>query len=67
MQQRHISEDELRAVVESPQWTTPGKSSPRRGPRINLWKRVEGRLIRATIAVDDKEVVSVVAPEEEGN
>jgi hypothetical protein len=56
MQQRGISEDELRAVLESPQWTTPAKSAPGRGPRINFWRRVEGRLIRVTMAIDDEEV-----------
>jgi hypothetical protein len=66
MQQRQISEEELQAVLENPQWTTPAKSASGRGPRINLWRREKERLIRVTIAIDDEEVVSVVAPEEEG-
>lgn len=67
MRQRRISEDELREVIENPQWTTPAKSPPGRGRRENLWRRVRGRLVRVTIAIDDEQVVSVVAPEEEGN
>lgn len=67
MEQRRISEDEARAVLTNPQWTAPGKHVVGRGPRINYWGRVEGRLIRVTVAVDDEVIVSVVAPEEEGN
>lgn len=65
MEQRGISEQEIRKVLEQPQWTTPGEDVPSRGPRVHYWGRVDGRLIRVTVAVDDHLVVSVVAPEEE--
>lgn len=66
MEKRSITEAEVRAVVSHPQWTTPGKPSPGRWPRVNLWARVEGRLIRVTLSIADQRVVTVVAPEEEG-
>lgn len=65
MEQRQISETEVAAIVAAPQWTAPGKIVLGRGPRVHLWGRVNGRLIRVTVATEDELVVSVVAPEEE--
>lgn len=65
MEQRQISDDEMNAALQNPQWTSSGKTVPGRGPRLHYWARIHGRLLRVTVAVEDDEVVSVVAPEEE--
>ncbi len=67
MPQRGISESEVEAVVKEPEFETPAYSPPGGDRRRNLWRRVQGRLLRVTIA-EAKEsliVVTVVAPEEE--
>lgn len=65
MIQRHISEDEVLAVLDAPQWSTPGRTAPGRTERTHFWGRIHGRLLRVTVAVADEEIISVVAPEEE--
>lgn len=65
MEQRAISQDEVDVVLEHPHWTSPGKKVQGRGRRVHYWARIEGRLLRVTVAIDDREVISVVAPEEE--
>lgn len=67
MPQRAITEEEVEAVISSPEFVTPAYTPPGRDLRKNLWRRVEGRLLRVTIAdaEDLSMVVTVVAPEEE--
>lgn len=67
MIQRHISEDEVLVVLDAPQWSTPGRSVRGRTERTHFWSRVDGRLLRVTVAVADEEIISVVAPEEEAD
>jgi hypothetical protein len=67
MIQRRISEDEVLAVLAAPHWSTPGRSVRGSTERTHFWRRLDGRLLRVTVAVADGEVVSVVAPEEEAD
>ncbi|MCA1704393.1 MAG: DUF4258 domain-containing protein, partial [Actinobacteria bacterium] len=66
MAKRSIIEEEVEAVVASPHWTTD-TYAPRGGaPRTNYWSRLDGRLLKVTVANADVDVVvTVVAPEEE--
>jgi hypothetical protein len=66
MSKRAISEAEVEVVIASPQWSTDTYSPPGGAPRKNHWARIDGRLLRVTLAHADVDVVvTVVAPEEE--
>lgn len=67
MPQRKIAQEEVEAVIEAPAFTTPAYSPNQAEPRVNLWRRVGGRLLRVTIAESTEwiTVVTVVAPDEE--
>jgi len=67
MKQRSITEAEVFAVLNNPGWMTPGRNLPGRAERTHHWARIEGRLLRVTVALADEVVISVVAPEEEEN
>ena len=67
MPQRGITENEVEAVIEEPEFETPAYSPPGGDRRRNLWRRVRGRLLSVTIAEGEGllTVVTVFASEGE--
>lgn len=65
MAARRIREEEVEAVISEPEFVTPGKGTPEKGPSKVLWKTVAGRRLKVVVSdTDPPRVITVAVPEE---